>query len=49
VLHTPDGQPTAQMTRMMKAMGQEIPTTKKKLIINAESKLVQKYMSDYDT
>jgi len=49
VLDTPDGQPTAQMTRMMKAMGQEIPTIKKKLIINPDNKLVQKYMSAYDT
>lgn len=49
VLHTPDGQPTAQMTRMMKAMGQEIPIIKKTLIINPENKLVQKYISTYDT
>jgi HSP90 family molecular chaperone len=37
------------MSRMMKAMGQEVPMTKKKLIINPENKLVQKYMSAYDT
>lgn len=49
VLHTPDWQPTAQMTRMMKAMGQEIPIIKKTLIINPENKLVQKYISTYDT
>lgn len=49
VLDTPDWQPTAQMIRMMKAMWQDIPTVKKKLIINADNKLVQKYMSMYET
>jgi len=34
---------------MMKAMGQEIPIIKKTLVINPENKLVQKYISIYDT
>ena len=49
ILNIPDGQPTAQMARMMKAMWQQTPITKKTLIINLENKLVQKYISLYDT
>jgi HSP90 family molecular chaperone len=49
VIHTPDGQPTSQMTRMMKSMGQPIPTVKKSLILNPKNTLVQKYMSLYDS
>ena len=49
ILYTPNGQPTAQMTRMMKSMGQTIPTVKKTLIVNPNNSLVQKYISLYNT
>ena len=49
VLNTPDGQPTAQMIRMYKAMGQDLPTVKKTLIINPEHDLVKNYISKYET
>lgn len=49
VLNTPDGQPTAQMIRMAKAMGQEIPMIKKTLIINPENELVKKYLAEYES
>lgn len=49
VLNTPDGQPTAQMIRMYKAMGQDLPTVKKTLIINPEHDLVKNYISRYET
>ena len=44
VLDSQNGQPTAQMVRMMKAMGQEVPATKKNLIINTDNDLVKKYI-----
>lgn len=49
VLHTAEWQPTAQMIRMMKAMGQDIPSTKKTLIINPDNILVKKYISLFET
>ncbi len=49
VLHTAQWQPTAQMIRMMKAMGQDVPSTKKTLIINPDNTLVKKYISLFET
>lgn len=49
VLHTAEWQPTAQMVRMMKAMGQDVPSTKKTLIINPDNTLVKKYISLFET
>lgn len=49
VLHTAEWQPTAQMVRMMKAMGQDVPSTKKTLIINPDNILVKKYISLFET
>ena len=42
-------QPTAQMMRMYKAMGQSLPTIKKTLIINPDNTLVKKYISLYES
>jgi HSP90 family molecular chaperone len=37
------------MIRMMKAMGQDVPSTKKTLMINPDNILVQKYISLFET
>jgi HSP90 family molecular chaperone len=36
------------MIRMMKAMGQDVPSTKKTLMINPDNILVQKYISLFE-
>jgi len=49
ILSTPDGQPTTQMLRMMKAMWQELPIIKKTLMVNPDHSLVRKYLSLYQS
>jgi molecular chaperone HtpG len=49
IVQQPAGQPSAQMMRMYKAMGQDIPTSKKTLIINPTNPLVQSYISQYES
>lgn len=46
VLVTPEWQPSPQMERIMKAMWQDVPPTKRILQINAEHALVSKHMND---
>jgi HSP90 family molecular chaperone len=48
-VNAPEGQPSAQMIRMYKAMGQELPSSKKTLIINPDNALVKKYISEYES
>ena len=49
ILQTPAGQPTAQMIKMYKAMGQELPLSKKTLILNPNHPFLTSLMNDYIT
>lgn len=48
VLQAGEWQPSAQMIKMYKAMGQDIPAIKKSLLINPNHPLVEQYMSTYE-
>ncbi len=49
VLQAGEWQPSAQMIKMYKAMGQDTPTIKKSLLINPSHPLVEQYMNSYET
>lgn len=49
IFSTKDGQPSAQMEKMMKMMGHAAPATKKTLELNAEHPLITKMMNLYSS